>query len=1341
MSGAEKDIELFIFTLMKVNELREQVKCPKCFKILSKPVVSNCSHIYCSACFDCIVSSTVPGNKAVCPMCKVVMNKRKKTPHQSSESTVKFINSIENKLIKEFQSYDNLLAKLVVDYTEFLEDKQQDNIVEPFDVIANNRPALKTYKNNTRVNRNEHQEIADEQHSFQNSQSREDIIKWLTDNKNDFDRLTQTTMNSDSSGDFISESHKKRKVKRDAKEKLMRRCKSFNEQESVKKTKSTLKRRSTGNADLRSKDKVKLIHLMQKMEDECLDNLNKEFTSGWKRLKTLNRSSKKKSPPLKKLKVQKSQQKIMKTRNKAAEASVSDVVKLKQNLSRTETVVRDDTVDENETTADDTVVAVVEKDKSNLNIVKNSITKRVPYVHLTNMETFWEKQVPQLIGDNMTQSEYSVFEPNDCRNADNNKSNEIFQSKEIELVVNKSVENTSADDNELFSLPTQKVIDVEDLNTSYEDMFNKIERKIAKDMSGAKASVIKSVIQEIQPLMLQLDAILKDNDYYNIKNWLIMDASTQTYFNHDERRVETEARSVQTEALAVKTETRTIQTEALSVANICTQTQKTKCEVCAVRENRHFDDKCIQTVNNEMKSVFVQTNEKDETITLSENLEDFNYSTQQMLKANVSRPRSQKIKILQNIDFTPPKKMENRHKIEDTHQSITQIMENFDITTLELNKKDEKKGETQESISQIMDNLSKQSDVLQSAVIVIDDTKTEPKPSTSKDIQVLSDDDDEEDAMNIKNALSRASDRLMHSTPLNANKRKMINIGLSAIKANDDPLLNALIQTSLQNQSQNDLFLTVDTQPKKRSRRLSFAQENSNKNFKRIRTPSPESESDHENKFKRNNKRFMQEQVMVQFDTQSQARSPLAKIQLSCSSDSEVNMDLVEEVWKKFDKGMLRKSPKKNKNKMLSPKKKGNRKSDNIQDLINKCDLLVDSVTKKLNKPPSVDRFDDKENEIEEAMANFKSDESVKSKNATVVSGSDEELFQSDAEIDVIEGTPSKYKRIDRTITPPREFQDSADKTLVPSTPPKRNIIDSPVIISQSDAFSPITNLMSNKTLQMPRFMSRSFIEKKCSTPKAQCNQLSLKTFMKKNKQEEKITFERKQPNVACTRLVKEQIINIMAMAQKKLITYSSNFSEKVTHMIVNTNDENQVKDDTIKYVNAVASGAWVLNYQWIIDCLKHNEIIPEIHYEVLDSSGLPGPKDSRLYSKLKPLFRGFKIYAAPPFTSTTKGDLENVITKLGGKVAKYIDEFLEKDGDICLIVTESSNTQQFNLYGDWLETLKVITVDLEWLSRSVGQYKLVSVRKYALCPDEAICDLGYPDELMTIDVTQQSFM
>lgn len=59
----------------------------------------------------------------------------------------------------------------------------------------------------------------------------------------------------------------------------------------------------------------------------------------------------------------------------------------------------------------------------------------------------------------------------------------------------------------------------------------------------------------------------------------------------------------------------------------------------------------------------------------------------------------------------------------------------------------------------------------------------------------------------------------------------------------------------------------------------------------------------------------------------------------------------------------------------------------------------------------------------------------------------------------------------------------------------------------------------------------------------------------------------------------------------------------------------------------------------------------------------------------------------------------------------------------------------------DWLETLKVITVDLEWLSRSVGQYKLVSVRKYALCPDEAICDLGYPDELMTIDVTQQSFM
>lgn len=60
-----------------------------------------------------------------------------------------------------------------------------------------------------------------------------------------------------------------------------------------------------------------------------------------------------------------------------------------------------------------------------------------------------------------------------------------------------------------------------------------------------------------------------------------------------------------------------------------------------------------------------------------------------------------------------------------------------------------------------------------------------------------------------------------------------------------------------------------------------------------------------------------------------------------------------------------------------------------------------------------------------------------------------------------------------------------------------------------------------------------------------------------------------------------------------------------------------------------------------------------------------------------------------------------------------------------------------------WLEALKVVTVDIEWLSRSVGQYNLLSLRPFTLCSDDTIDNLGYPPELtanMTYSFSQQTF-
>ncbi|XP_018335069.1 breast cancer type 1 susceptibility protein homolog [Agrilus planipennis] len=235
----------------------------------------------------------------------------------------------------------------------------------------------------------------------------------------------------------------------------------------------------------------------------------------------------------------------------------------------------------------------------------------------------------------------------------------------------------------------------------------------------------------------------------------------------------------------------------------------------------------------------------------------------------------------------------------------------------------------------------------------------------------------------------------------------------------------------------------------------------------------------------------------------------------------------------------------------------------------------------------------------------------------------------------------------------------------------------------------------------------------------------------------EEVTVNMK-PCVSCTRLTLEQVMAINSLASKKLLCYSGSFSKSVTHMIVATNAKGCVKDHTMKYVFAVAAGIWVLSFNWIEECLKRKCLVPEDPFEVKDVSGLPGPRLSRLALK-RDLLKGFKVYAAKPFVSTTAEEVENVVTMLGGKIVSRLDDLLSRNGYIPLIITEARASQDFELYETWLETLRTVTVDLEWLSRSVGQYQLQNLRQFTLCSEDSICELGYPAVLTAEVTTSQS--
>ncbi|KRT80531.1 hypothetical protein AMK59_6735 [Oryctes borbonicus] len=388
-----------------------------------------------------------------------------------------------------------------------------------------------------------------------------------------------------------------------------------------------------------------------------------------------------------------------------------------------------------------------------------------------------------------------------------------------------------------------------------------------------------------------------------------------------------------------------------------------------------------------------------------------------------------------------------------------------------------------------------------------------------------------------------------------------------------------------------------------------------------------------------------------------------------------------------------------------------------------------------------------------------------------------EELF-SDSDVDVIEETPKKNQSSNNRFSFSRALPDRHCINKAPvGLPPSENSPDvilatdvtsySNKTFDPSSAFQDCNAVLTNESQDMLLHLNK-FCEKSTTACKEDSQQLprdkpstsnaintpnslsvqrdlNLTDFALKSKlnyiSQTKSSQESKRSNIqslkhshkpciSCTRLGRDQIIAISSLTNKKLATYSTTFNSSVTHMIVSVNEKNCIQDHTMKFISAVAAGIWVLGFKWVQECLAQNKIISEEPYEALDVSGVPGPKMSRLMRSERPLLKGFLIHVAPPFVSISEPDLENVIRMLGGKTVPTLEGLGQISG-IRLIITEAKQTQDFQIYETWLEVFKVVTVDIEWLSRSVAQFQLLSLKPFSLCSDDNISQLGYPEELL----------
>lgn len=111
---------------------------------------------------------------------------------------------------------------------------------------------------------------------------------------------------------------------------------------------------------------------------------------------------------------------------------------------------------------------------------------------------------------------------------------------------------------------------------------------------------------------------------------------------------------------------------------------------------------------------------------------------------------------------------------------------------------------------------------------------------------------------------------------------------------------------------------------------------------------------------------------------------------------------------------------------------------------------------------------------------------------------------------------------------------------------------------------------------------------------------------------------------------------------KKFKVKFRENFTTDVTHVIVQVDLKTKRGQKTSKYIQGIAFKKYVLNFQWITDCLRQNVLLDENNekYSVLDTDTLEnGAVKSR--ESIKNLFEDFAFYCMEPFNAIQLKDFK----------------------------------------------------------------------------------------------------
>jgi len=203
-----------------------------------------------------------------------------------------------------------------------------------------------------------------------------------------------------------------------------------------------------------------------------------------------------------------------------------------------------------------------------------------------------------------------------------------------------------------------------------------------------------------------------------------------------------------------------------------------------------------------------------------------------------------------------------------------------------------------------------------------------------------------------------------------------------------------------------------------------------------------------------------------------------------------------------------------------------------------------------------------------------------------------------------------------------------------------------------------------------------------------------------------------------------EQITEVHRLASlfPNQIILSNCVDERTTHLIVGNEEKTLLCPLTIKVFQAIARHLFVLTYRWIIECLKQNQLIDEISYEI--RGDIPfgeyhdGMRNSRL-SKQTNLFQNcqFFILCNGCQEKMSKIELASLINLCNGSILNSLPITTPNDSSILTIVLcdnllpfNSSNQKQL------FETSRsngIHFLNPEWILESIVQFSLQPFDNY----------------------------